>query len=387
MKHKLTNYLAQNIKTLNITYKIKTMAFKMRGLEPINQRASAGKVKRQVRRAMRKGYDYDVDMNTGEVTRGARVNPKEVKLDPLGLGSTGKARRQRAKDVAAAYEANQPIFRDEDASHSVRRKKTEGLFNTVDKKIVKGSYDEGVETVIKQPGDGPRMRNASAINQTSIETTGGYQVSDEDRAIIEATEKRLQAQATAQAEAKADADVKANPLKNRETRNYESTATNIRQAVTPEEKAAWAASEGQPGRGRFNVTKTGKATRSKLEPLSALNIDPVGPVEFKTPGPSADINIPKPTTPGKKPDMTISGGSIYKTKDKSKTKTPKDTMFRDVDGDGNVVTRTVDKIGQGVTNLVDNIGDSIERGKRKRKTKKRSRNVSRGNCPPCPPCN
>ena len=338
------------------------------------EKASAGKVKRQVRRAMRKGYDYDVDMSTGKVTRGDRVNPKDVKLDPLGLGETGKARRQRAKDVAAAYEANQPIFRDEDVSHSVRRKKTEGLFNTVDKKIVKGSHDEGVETIIKMIGDGPKMRNSAAINQSSEDP-------------LAAERKRLQAEATAKAEAKADADIKANPLKNKERRDYEATATNIRQAETPEEIAKWKESLGKPGAGRFNITETGRATRSKNEPVSVLKIDPVGPVEFKTPGPSADVKIPVPTTPDKKPDMTISGGSIYKTKDKQKFKTKKDNAFRDVDGDGNVVTRTVDKIGQGVTNLVDNIGDSIERGKRKRKAKKRSRNVSRGNCPPCPPCN
>jgi len=364
------------------------MAFKMRGLEPINQRASAGKVKRQVRRAMRKGYDFDVDVNTGEVTRGARVNPKDVKLDPLGLGSTGKARRQRAKDIAAAYESNQPIFRDEDASHSVRRKKTEGLFNTVDKKIVKGSYDSGVETTIKMLGDGPKMRNSAAINQTSIETSGGYQVSDDDMAQIEATKRRLKAQATAQAEAKADADVAANPLKNRETRNYESSATNIRQAETPEEIAAWEAAKGQPGFGRFNVTETGKATRSRQEPVVPLSMEPKGVVPFDIPAPEGKkLQAPKPTTDGEKPNMNISGGAIYKTKDKQKFKTKKDNMFQDIDGDGNVVTRTVDKIGQGVTNLVDNIGDSIERGKRRKKKKKQIKNQSRGNCPPCPPCN
>ena len=85
----------------------------MKGMAPleepigagINQKkASKGKVKRQVRRAMRKGYDYTVDQNTGEVTRGDRVT--DVKLDALGLGSTGKARRQRAKDVSSAYENN-----------------------------------------------------------------------------------------------------------------------------------------------------------------------------------------------------------------------------------------------------------------------------------------
>ena len=355
------------------------MAFKMKGLEPINQRSSAGKVKRQVRRAMRKGYDYTVDQSTGEVTRGARVNPKDVKLDPLGLGSTGKARRERAKEVASAYESKQPIFRDEDASHSVRRKKTEGLFNTVDKKIVKGSYDEGVETIIKMYGDGPKMRNSSYINQSSKDP-------------LAAERKRLQAQATAKAEAKADADVKANPLKNKEKRDYEASATNIIPAKTPEEDAAWAKAKAahergeMPNFGKDNITEKGTATRSRNESLKPLSIDPVGLAEIKTPGPSADIKIPKPTTPDKKPDMSISGGAIYKTKDKSKTKTPKDTMFRDVDGDGNVVTRTVDKIGQGVSNLVDNIGDSMDRSKRKRKKKKQTRNQSRGNCPPCPPC-
>ena len=357
----------------------------MKGLEPINQKgkkASEGKVKRQVRRAMRKGYDYNVDMNTGEVTRGARINPKDVKLDPIGLGSTGKARRQRAKDVAAAYASNKPIFRDPSGDQHLYNKKTEGLFNTVNKKVVKGSYDEGVETIIKMYGDGPKMRNSSYINQ-----------SHGDGDPLEAERKRLRAEATAKAEAMADADVKANPLKNKEKRDYEATATNIRQAETPAEieaykkaKAAYEAGT-NPGFGRFNITEKGTATRSKDEPLTPVKIDPVGPAEIKTPGPSADIKIPKPTTPDKKPDMAISGGAIYKTKDKFKTKTPKDTFLRDVDGDGNVVTRTVDKIGQGVSNLVDNIGDSIERGKRKRKTKKRSRNVSRGNCPPCPPCN
>jgi hypothetical protein len=352
------------------------MAFKMKGLEPINQRSSAGKVKRQVRRAMRKGYDFDVDMSTGEVTRGARVNPKNVKLDPLGLGSTGKARRQRAKDVASAYEANQPIYRDETSSMSVENKKREGLFNTVRIKKEKGSYDPGVETTIKMLGHGPKMKNSSYINQVSIETSGGYEVSDDDRAQIEATKKRLKAQATAKAEKKADADIKANPLKNKERRDYEATATNIRQAETPEEIAAWEAAKGQPGFGRFNVTETGRATRSKNEPLTALKIDPVGPVEIKTPGPSADIKIPKPAGPTKTPDMSISGGAIYKTKDKSKTKTQKDTAFRDVNDDGNVITRTI-----------DNIGDSIERGRQKRKKKRQTRNKSRGNCPPCPPCN
>lgn len=363
MKRKLINYLAQNIKTLNITYKIKTMAFKMKGLEPINQRSSAGKVKRQVRRAMRKGYDFDVDMSTGEVTRGARVNPKNVKLDPLGLGSTGKARRQRASDVADAYKANQPIHRDESSSMSVENKKREGLFNTIRIKKEKGSYDPGVETTIKMYGHGPKMKNSSYINQSSEDP-------------LAAERKRLQAQATAKAEAKADADVKANPLRNKEKRDYEATATNIRKAETPEEIAKWKESIGKPGAGRFNITETGRATRSKDEPLTPLKIDPVGPVEIKTPGPSADIKIPKPTTPGKTPDMSISGGAIYKTKDKSKTKTKKDTAFRDVDNDGNDFTRTVDKIG-----------DSIERGKRKRKRNKQTRNKSRGNCPPCPPCN
>ena len=309
----------------------------MRGLEPINQRSSAGKVKRQVRRAMRKGYDFDVDMSTGEVTRGARVNPDDVRLDPLGLGETGRNRRQRARDVAAAYEANQPIFRDESSSTSVENKKREGLFNTVRIKKKKGSYDPGVETTIKMLGHGPKMKNSSYINQVSIETTGDYQVSDEDRAKIEADKKRLQAEATAKAEAKADADVKANPLKNKETRDYEATATNIRQAETPEEIAKWKESIGKPGAGRFNITETGRATRSKNEPVSELKIDPAGPVEIKTPGPSADIKIPKPVVPAKTPDMSISGGAIYKTKDKSKTKTPKDTMFRDVNDDGNVV--------------------------------------------------
>ena len=365
MKRKLTNYLAQNIKTLNITYKIKTMAFKMKGLEPINQRSSAGKVKRQVRRAMRKGYDFDVDMSTGEVTRGARVNTKDVKLDPLGLGSTGKARRQRAKDVASAYEANQPIHRDESSSTSVETKERKGLFNTTKIKKKKGSYDSGVETTIKMYGHGPKMKNSSYINQSSKDP-------------LAAERKRLQAEATAKAEAKADADVTANPLKNRETRNYEASATNIRQAETPEEIAKWKASLGKPGSGRFNITEKGTATRSRQEPVSALKIDPVGPVKINTPGPSADIKIPKPAGPAKTPDMNISGGAIYKTKDKSKTKTPntRDTAFRDSNNDGNEVTR-----------FVDRVGDSIERNKRKRKTNRQKRNKSRGNCPPCPPCN
>ena len=371
MKRKLTNYLAQNIKTLNITYKIKTMAFKMKGLEPINQRSSAGKVKRQVRRAMRKGYDFDVDMSTGEVTRGARVNTKDVKLDPLGLGSTGKARRQRAKDVASAYEANQPIHRDESSSTSVETKERKGLFNTTKIKKKKGSYDPGVETTIKMYGHGPKMKNSSYINQSSEDP-------------LASERKRLQAEATAKAEAKADADVTANPLKNRETRNYEASATNIIPAKTPEEKAAWAKAKEahdrgeMPGFGSKNITETGRATRSRQEPVSALKIDPVGPVKINTPGPSADIKIPKPAGPAKTPDMNISGGAIYKTKDKSKTKTPntRDTAFRDSNNDGNEVTR-----------FVDRVGDTIERNKRKRKTNRQKRNKSRGNCPPCPPCN
>lgn len=335
----------------------------MKGLEPINQRSSAGKVKRQVRRAMRKGYDFDVDMSTGEVTRGARVNPKDVKLDALGLGSTGKARRQRAKDVASAYKANKPIYRDETSSMSVENKKREGLFNTVRIEKEKGSYDPGVETTIKMYGHGPKMKNSSYINQSSEDP-------------LAAERKRLQAQATAKAEAKADADVKANPLKNKERRDYEATATNIRLAETPEEIATWKASLGKKGTGRYNITETGRATRSRNEMQTPLSIEPAGLAKIETPGPSADVNIPKPAGPAKTPDMSISGGAIYKTKEKSKTKTPKDTAFRDVNRDGNEVTRFINKVG-----------DSIEKGKRKRKKNKQTRNQSRGNCPPCPPCN
>lgn len=54
-----------------------------------------------------------------------------------------------------------------------------------------------------------------------------------------------------------------------------------------------------------------------------------------------------------------------------KANLPKFTLpevITDANNDGNVVTRTVDKI------------------KKKRKEKKIARNVARGNCPPCPPC-
>tara|TARA_R100001460_G_scaffold89698_1_gene131218 strand:+ start:189 stop:1292 length:1104 start_codon:yes stop_codon:yes gene_type:complete len=366
------------------------MAFKMKGMAPmeepigagINQKkASEGKVKRQVRRAMRKGYDYDVDMNTGKVTRGARVNTKDVKLDPIGLGSTGKARRQRAKNVASAYANNTSINVPATGKSFQTREVRDGLSNVVRITRSHGSFDDGVRTIMSDPNDGPKMRNSSYINQVSIETSGNYQVTEEDKKKIEASKKRLKAEATAKAEKKADDDVAANPLKNRETRNYEASATNIRQAETPAEidrykkaKAAYEAGT-NPGFGRFNVTEKGTATRSKQEPVNTLKLDSQGIVPIETKLETTPLKIPTTVKVNEKPSGNISGGAIYRTKDKDKTKTKKDTAFRDVNKDGNQVTRFIDKVG-----------DNIEKGKRKRKVNKQQKNKSRGNCPPCPPC-
>ena len=386
MKPKLIISLAQNTKITNITYKIKTMAFKMKGMAPmeepigagINQKkASKGKVKRQVRRAMRKGYDYTVNQNTGEVTRGDRVT--DVKLDPIGLGSTGKARRQRAKDVANAYANNTSINVPATGKSSQTRGTRNGLFNVVNTTISHGSFDDGVRTIMNDPNDGPKMRNSSYINQVSIETGGNYQVTDEDKKKIEASKKRLQAEATAKAEKKADEDIKNNPLSNNESRDYEASATNIRKATTPEEIAAYKKAKANKGEGwgRFNVTETGRANRSRRDPSKVVPIDlkpndivPITP-EIKT----TPLEIPTTVKVDEKPSGNISGGAIYKTKEKNKRKTPKDTAFNDVNNDGNEVTR-----------LIDRVGDNIEKGKRKRKVNKQNKNKSRGNCPPCPPC-
>ena len=363
------------------------MAFKMKGMAPmeepigagINQKkASKGKVRRQVKRAMRKGYEYSVDQNTGEVTRGNRVT--NVKLDPLGLGSTGRARRQRARDVADAYENNTPVNVPAVATSSQTRNTRNGLFNVVRTTTSHGSYDDGVRTIATDPNDGPKMRNSSYINQVSIETGGNYKVTDEDKAKIEASKKRLQAEATAKAEKKADDDIAANPLLNNESRNYEASATNIRQAKTPEEIAAYkkAAENKTEGWGRFNVTETGEATRSRRDPrtpVTPISIPNQGIVPITPKIETTPLEIPTTVKVDEKPSGNISGGAIYKTKDKDKTKTPKDTPFKDVNNDGNAVTR-----------LIDRVGDNIEKGKRKRKVNKQQKNKSRGNCPPCPPC-
>lgn len=365
------------------------MAFKMKGMAPmeepigagINQKASKGKVKRQVRRAMRKGYEYSVDQNTGKVTRGDRVT--DVKLDPLGLGSTGKARRQRARDVAEAYASNTPVNVPATGSSSQTRGVRNGLFNVINTTTSHGSFDDGVRTIMNDPNDGPKMRNSSYINQVSIETSGNYKVTDEDKAKIEADKKRLQAEATAKAEKKADDDIMSNPLSNNESRDYEASATNIRKAETPAEidaykkaKAAYEAGT-NPGFGRFNVTETGNANRNRRDPkkvvpieLGSQGIVPLTPEIKATP-----LKIPTTVKVDEKPSGNISGGAIYTTKDKDKTKTPKDTAFNDVNNDGNQVTR-----------LIDRVGDNIERGKKKRKVNKQQKNKSRGNCPPCPPC-
>jgi len=360
------------------------MAFKMKGMAPmgepigagINQKkASKGKVKRQVRRAMRKGYDYTVDKNTGEVTRGDRVT--DVKLDPIGLGSTGKARRQRAKDVASAYENNTSINVPATGKSSQIRGTRDGLFNVVNTTISHGSFDDGVRTIMNDPNDGPKMRNSSYINQVSIETGGNYQVTDEDKKKIEASKKRLKAEATAKAEQKADDDVAAKPLSNNETREYSASATNIRQAKTPEEIEAYKKAKANRGDGwgRFNVTETGNAKRSRRDPSKVVPIEKQGIVPLTPEITSTPLEILTTVKADEKPSGNISGGAIYKTKDKNKTKTRKDTAFRDVNNDGNEVTR-----------LIDRVGDNIEKGKRKRKVKKQTKNKSRGNCPPCPPC-
>lgn len=362
------------------------MAFKMKGMAPmeepigagINQKkASKGKVRRQVKRAMRKGFDYSVDQETGEVTRGNRVT--DVRLDPLGLGPTGKARRQRARDVSEAYANDTPINVPATGKSSQTRDTRNGLFNVVNTTISRGSFDDGVRTIMNDPNDGPKMRNSSYINQVSIETGGNYQVTDEDKAKIEASKKRLQAEATAKAEKKADEDIKNNPLSNNESRDYEASATNIRKATTPEEIAAYEKAKANKGEGwgRFNVTETGRANRSRRDPSKVVpvgfegqGIVPLTPKIEATP-----LEIPTTVKVDEKPSGNISGGAIYTTKDKDKTKTPKDTPFKDVNNDGTEVSR-----------FIDRVGDNIERGKRKRKVKKQNKNKSRGNCPPCPPC-
>ena len=128
---------------------------------------------------------------------------------------------------------------------------------------------------MNDPNDGPKMRNSSYINQVSIETGGNYQVTDEDKKKIEASKKRLQAEATAKAEKKADDDVAANPLSNNESRNYEASATNIRKATTPEEIAAYKKAKANKGEGwgRFNVTETASANRSRRDPSKVVPID------------------------------------------------------------------------------------------------------------------
>ena len=362
------------------------MAFKMKGMEPmgepigagINQKkASKGKVKRQVRRAMRQGYDYTVNQNTGEVTRGDRVT--DVKLDPFGLGSTGKARRQRARDVANAYANNTSINVPSTEMSSQTSDTRNGLFNVVNTTTTRGSFDDGVRTIMNDPNDGPKMRNSSYINQVSIETGGNYQVTDEDKKKIEISKKQLQAKATALAEQKADDDIKANPLSNNESRDYEASATNIRQAKTPEEIAKYKEAKANRGEGwgRFNVTETGNANRSRRDPskVTPIDLEPQGIVPLKTEIKTTPLEIPTTVKVNEKPSGNISGGAIYKTKDKNKTKTPKDTAFNDVNNDGNEVSR-----------FIDIVGENIEKGKRKRKVKKQTKNKSRGNCPPCPPC-
>ena len=104
----------------------------------------------------------------------------------------------------------------------------------------------------------------------------------------------------------------------------------------------------------------------------------------------ASVNLPGSSSTDQ--NVTVN----YQTPDREETSTSSEvtnlggkkgkklSIAADVDADAKI---KLPKIGKFVTGLVDKVGDSIERGKQKRKTRRQQRNKSRGNCPPCPPCN
>lgn len=136
MKLKLIISLAQSIKITNITYKIKTMAFKMKGMAPpqepigagVNQRTNLGrglgtifgskekrdrnkayfKKKREVRRALKEDGTYgDVNNETGMKIEGEGVNSGQ--FNNFGR-STAKTRGAVSKEVALSLHGDEKYF-------------------------------------------------------------------------------------------------------------------------------------------------------------------------------------------------------------------------------------------------------------------------------------
>jgi len=125
-----------------------------------------------------------------------------------------------------------------------------------------------------KPGRSPLMRTGNGIPPAFLQTNPG-------------TGETLKEKATREAEAKRAAD-KSN-LKLGETKNFTATVSNITPAKTPAEIAAWKASLGKKGAGRFNETAT--ATVSKE---GTNNITPKGLVNF--PNKIETTGIPKSAT-------------------------------------------------------------------------------------------
>jgi hypothetical protein len=136
MKLKLIIFLAQSTKITNITYKIKTMAFKMKGMAPmeepigagINQRTNLGrglgtifgskekrdrnkayfKKKREVRKALKEDGTYgDTNNETGMELTGRGVNSGQF----TNFGkSTARTRGKAAKEVALSHFGDEQYF-------------------------------------------------------------------------------------------------------------------------------------------------------------------------------------------------------------------------------------------------------------------------------------
>lgn len=388
-----------------------------------HKRASSGKVKRQVRRAMRKGYDFSVDRSTGEVTR-VGTPQQDVKLDKLGLGSTGKARRERARQVSSAYESGSSINVNPSASSDKTIQAHGGLFpGTTTRKS--SSVDEGVSSLNLLKGGLKTSPGAMAhltghSGGSALYTTGHLSpeqphVHDGGKVITKGEWEDYGSPRVTTSKIAGGTETKTERDQRRrvDTRRLSELTPDelaYRQRMIDENPDLY-------DKMRYEMRTLSDSQRSlnPLKPttsLSSAGIQPYEMPEIK----GGDLDIPRinPNT------GSITGGTIYKTRDTDRDRSfnlpkinlPKINLPK-VDLSG--VPDFFENIGEGIGEGVRTVGEGIGRGasavggavgdaaeavedfltrtpeeKAARVRKQQNRRADQGKCPPpppCPPCN
>ena len=431
MKRKLINYLAQNIKTLNITYKIKTMAFQMRGLPQYGDEGPKQLGHRlksifgpKEQREQYKQYFEDkkaAKKSLKESGLHGEVSDMSV-LEGKNLGkSTGRTRRRAAKAYA---QDNLDGANEIDAVYTtkkVKKKNVQGGANAaayanvnrgtgvvldVDFDVDVKKYNKDTSGAVKNkvtktiiPGEkksetftGPDALKQAQNREDELFSQGMLKAKDGANMKSEMGYK-MKSHIMAVAASKGTGAEKIMQQSNPNPVN--TTTTNISTSR---------------GYGSGTQTDTDQDDYNKPGKVKPGNENLMSDEDWKkfTASESAkdkEIRYKREVEEGRREaPKNIPGSSStdqnvtvnYQTPSTTKTSTSSEvtnlggkkgrkvSIDADVDADAKI---KLPKIGKFVTGLVDKVGDSIEKGKQKRKKKKQQRNQSRGNCPPCPPCN